>query len=493
MEQDKNYRLLRLVVSNFMKIKALDISPDRGVNRIVGPNASGKSSTLNAIRAAFGGARQIPGVPVHSGASQADILCVLGDERPELLVKRIIEPNGKTYLDITSAEGYKAPSPQAILDSLYGKIAFDPQAFLLMDEVKQVQLLRQLVGLDFSEFNAKYAELYAERTRINAAAKSFASQADGLQVPDDTPEVEVSVADLLAEQHARQRHNDTNQAERNKLKACEREVGFADNAVVEAQEEVTRLTARLREAEQKLARANDALVQAQTLADTQRSTVSVLQDQNVGEINQMLMDAQKINQNVAKRTRKAELLSQAQQSLDRSRAITAQMEAIERDKQAAMENAAWPVEGLAFDADGVTYKGLPFEQASDAEKLTVSFAMGAAMSPGLKVALIRNASLIYGETMETLCRIAEERDYQVFLEIASEEDGPATVRIEDGMVLSGGNAPDTPLEIGKKPRKPRAKKVPVEVPSDTIAQTIIDDNTDPFASDTPFDTNPFME
>lgn len=493
MEQDKNYRLLRLVVSNFMKIKALDISPDRGVNRIVGPNASGKSSTLNAIRAAFGGARQIPGVPVHAGASQADILCVLGDERPELLVKRIIEPDGKTYLDITSAEGYKAPSPQAILDSLYGKIAFDPQAFLLLDEAKQVQLLRQLVGLDFTEFNTKYADLYAERTLSNTTAKRLQAQADGIVIPDDTPSEEVSVAALIAEQHSRQRHNDTCQAEHNKLKACDREIGFAAAAVSGAQDEVTRLTAQLREAERKLAKANEALTQAQTLADAQRSTVAVLQPQNVGEISQRLLDAQAINQNVAKRTRKAELLGQAQQWLDRSRDLTAQMEAIERDKQAAMENAAWPVEGLAFDADGVTYKGLPFEQASDAEKLTVSFAMGAAMSPGLKVALIRNASLIYGETMETLCRIAEERDYQVFLEIASEEDGPATVRIEDGMVLSGGNAPDTPLEIGKKPRKTRTKKVPVEVPSDTIAQTIIDDNTDPFADDVPFDTNPFME
>ena len=58
--------------------------------------------------------------------------------------------------------------------------------------------------------------------------------------------------------------------------------------------------------------------------------------------------------------------------------------------------------------------------------------MGIALNPGLRVILIRAASLLDAEKLELVAKMAEENDAQVWLEIVGDEG--VGVIIEDGQV-----------------------------------------------------------
>jgi alpha-D-ribose 1-methylphosphonate 5-triphosphate synthase subunit PhnL len=113
--------------------------------------------------------------------------------------------------------------------------------------------------------------------------------------------------------------------------------------------------------------------------------------------------------------------------------LTEKLEAIEKQKAELLAKAPFPVPGLAFDDSGVLYQGIPFAQASGAEQLRVSVAMGIAMNPTLKVLLIRDGSLLDETNLEMIAQMAAEADAQVWLERVGKGDEVSVV-IEDGEV-----------------------------------------------------------
>jgi hypothetical protein len=113
--------------------------------------------------------------------------------------------------------------------------------------------------------------------------------------------------------------------------------------------------------------------------------------------------------------------------------LEADIAAVDAAKAEALRQARFPVPGLAFTADGgVTLNDLPLEQASSAEQLRVSLAMGIALNPRLKVLLIRDGSLLDETSMRLIAEMAEQAGAQVWIEIVS--TGGVGIVIEDGQV-----------------------------------------------------------
>ena len=109
---------------------------------------------------------------------------------------------------------------------------------------------------------------------------------------------------------------------------------------------------------------------------------------------------------------------------------------IDLEKEGRVARAIFPVPGLAFGHDGLLLEGVPFEQASQAEQIRVSVAMGAALHPQLRVLLVRDGSLLDERSLALLGELAAERDLQVWLERVGEAGGAEstgdTLCIEDG-------------------------------------------------------------
>ena len=89
------------------------------------------------------------------------------------------------------------------------------------------------------------------------------------------------------------------------------------------------------------------------------------------------------------------------------------------------------MEGLSVDDEGVLFNGIPFGQASAAERLKVSVAMAMSANPELRVICIRDASLLDSDSKTMLVEMAKQHDYQIWYEVVG-DGGPAGIIIEDG-------------------------------------------------------------
>jgi len=129
----------------------------------------------------------------------------------------------------------------------------------------------------------------------------------------------------------------------------------------------------------------------------------------------------------------------AKDRADESNKLTAELAALDQKKAEMIRGATMPVEGLSLTEDGVVYRGVPFAQASSAEQLRVSVAMGIAMNPTLKVLLIHDGSLLDDESLADVASMAAAADAQVWIERVGHGE-ECSVVIEDGSVEAEGGA-----------------------------------------------------
>jgi energy-coupling factor transporter ATP-binding protein EcfA2 len=429
-------KILGLSVNNVLAIKAVEINPTANTVTLGGRNGAGKSSVLNSIAMALGGSKLVPEQPIHQGADRGSIRLDLG----EYVVERVFTSGGER-LEVKSKEGAKYPKPQAMLDKLYASIAFDPLQFATeKDAGKQAGMLRQLLGLDFSDLDARKAETAAKRTDVNRDHKAATVLLAGL--PPHNPEAPaepVSVSDIAAELTAAQAEI----ARQEKLRAGARKL---DQEAVQACERETAAKRTISELEQRLALAREELVTCQTAfaAANERSArgaaaIAALVAPNTDAIMTRLQSVESTNKAVEANGKRAATLSKAEALKATSEGLTAQLELIETERATRIASAPFPVEGLGFSESGVTYQGLPFRQASSAEQLRVSVAVAVAMNPRLRVCLVRDGSLLDDSNLATLHSLATEHDCQLWIEDARTQD-PAAIIIEDGEIKAVAEA-----------------------------------------------------
>jgi len=430
-------KIVQLNIENFMRLRAVEITPNHHVVEIGGANKAGKTSVLDAIMGALGGKKSLPAVPLRRGAKNGHVTIALdGDESKGLqpmTVTRTFTDDGRSTLEIRSADGYKAPSPQAILDELCGRIAFDPLEFTRQSPKQQVETLKALVGLDFTEADRKRATLYAERTEVNRDAKAIQARLDGAATYDDAPAKEVSVADLSAELT---RRIEANRQVDNAHRALEDHVAEQSDlfrAADAVAREVARLETVLAEAVREADVASQAARDNRDALHVRRQEVETMEREDTDEIQTQIATAEETNRQV-RANQAAKLLNDEYKiKATTSDGLTERIGDIDADKTRQVAAAEFPVPGLGFDENGVTLNDLPFKQASSAESLGVSAAMGFALNPTLPVMLIREGSLLDDGNLEALTQLVKQKDGQLWIERVG-DGGECSVVIEDGHV-----------------------------------------------------------
>jgi hypothetical protein len=464
-------KILRLTSTNVKRIKAVDITPDPSGNVVVvgGRNGQGKSSVLDSIMYALGGKDVICQEPVRRGEERAEVTCDLGD----FIVTRSFTPDGGGQLTLQSKDGAHYNMPQTRLDDIVGRLSFDPLEFSRMTPALQAETLRALVGLDFTQLDAERDRVFAQRTLLNRDGKALAARYDALPPAHaGVPDAEVSAPDILARlDHATQTQSAVQMARHGHAAALSnaeraqadiaRVVREAEAGVLHRGEDVNRIkaeieqltaqleqksrelgsaieahrveteaaAARMKEAgdiaEASARRASDAEAKVQEVAAAAIDPEAVKEELKVlGEVNR------RVRENAARQAMAAEL----KQKRAESQALTDKLDEIARRREQTIAGAAFPVPGLGFNEAGVvTLNGLPFDQASSAEQLRVSVAMGLALNPKLRTLLVRDGSLLDDDSMQVLHEMAATADAQLWIERV-EQDG-ATVIIEDGSVV----------------------------------------------------------
>lgn len=407
-------KIVKLTISNFMKLGAVEIEPCDGVVRITGRNGQGKSSVLNAIWAALGGGKTLPEKPVREGAESGEIRLDLGD----LVVTRRFTAGGGTSLFVANAEGARYQSPQAILDALVGRLSFDPLAFARLDTKSQAELLRDMVGLNTADLDAKRASVYAERTIKNREAAALAARADAARCePCESPDLAALLEQIRAEQASDQRRADV---ERD-LRDARAKLGVLD-------EEIAVLEEKLRS--RRLARD-----EINARIDRSTTTLAALPASNMATLNAEFASAQQRMANAKRYSEYAALRDQATAAAQEAEALTAEIKSIDAAKEARIRAVDMPLPDLSLSDDGVLYRGLPLSQASSAEQLRVSLAIAMRLNPKLRVLRVTDGSLLDSNSMQIVEEMAREHDYQVWVECV-DETGAVGIVIQDGAVAA---------------------------------------------------------
>lgn len=442
-------RIIELRSENIKRLKAVRIRPDGSVVRVTGKNGSGKTSVLDSIAMCLGGKEQEPPKPVRAGEKKAQVICDLGD----LLVRRSWNEKGDSRLEVTTPDGQKYASPQKVLDELVGRLTFDPLAFSRMKPRDQAAVLRDLSGLDLAKFDRLRKGAFDERTEVNRDLKQAEGALASMPAYDGVPDTEVSAAELSAKVRELQAVAQGNQKRRDALAQMYEKLSRMDDAhgmtmrQIESNIEVQEQ--RIADLEKQLALArtahknaigardvaerNHAKARAEHEASLQEATkeVEALRDPDTAEIDAQIAAAEDTNRKVrANREREAQKKRVLELTV-KSGKLSERIAKIDDEKQAALASAKLPVSGLSFTDDGVTLNDLPFEQASSAEQLRTSVAMGIACNPKIRLMLIRDGSLLDAASMQIVSEMAEKHDMQVWLEVATDGE-PVGVVIEDG-------------------------------------------------------------
>lgn len=420
--------IVRLEAENYKRLVAVDITPDGNVVTLSGRNAQGKSSVLDAIFAALAGgeASRATKQPIRDGQDVAVVRLDLGDY---IVTRRWTTDDAGTLTVETppteDGRKQKYSSPQKLLDELVGKRAFDPLAFTRMSPADQVATLIATVDLPFdpNELDRERAGVFDQRTEINRVVKQLEGHLAGLPKPSaDTPDEEVSAADVIAEFEKAREHNST--------------IDEAMRNLETAQSTHERAAARVRELEQELAGAREyeqsTKAGYERLAERfnngpERIDTAAISDRlaNIEQTNAAVRAAQEHRRVAAQLAKKREEAAQ----------FTLELQAIDKRKADALAKVKFPVEGLSFDQSGVLFNGIPFSQASAAEQLRVSAALAMASNPQLRILQVRDGSLLDSDSMKVLEQLAIDNDYQVFVE-AVDESGKVGIVIEDGKVAA---------------------------------------------------------
>ncbi len=443
-------QIIRFEAQNIQRLSAVAIEPSGDGTAIVlaGENESGKSSCMDAIEMALAGERVMPPEPIRRGQEKAHVVVDLGD----MIVTRRYTAKGSS-LTVTNRDGLRYPSPQSLLDGLYSRLTFDPLAFAQAKPDEQSRILRQLAGLDTKDLDDARKALFEERTAVNRdVARAKGALATAEHFPDVTDRKDAAA--LLAQ---------LDDAER-----VGRVVAEAANQKTRAAAARTSALDRLRRADDAVAAARRALdaaeaeaVAAQAAVDVATGDVQRTESEHATALQAVpdtallraeLAAVQEHNRKVDVNARRAALAEELAGYEAEAASLTKGIEDVDAAKAQRLGDAKFPVEGLGISDAGVTWNGLPFEQASTAIRTRVSAAIGFALNPKLRILLVRNGNDLDAKNLRLLADAAKDVGGQVWVERIAGGDGLQTVVIEDGAVQ--GAAPQTVSEPTDTPVPP---------------------------------------
>lgn len=433
-------KILELISENVKRLKAVHIVPEGNFIVISGENGEGKSSVIDSIAMALGGAEQFDQVPIHNGETEAVTIVKTED----YIITRHWTANNTSYLkveaNVQSDMKPVFPSPQTLLNRLIGSLTFDPLAFLQKDPKEQVNMLIKLSDLkiDPNEMDQKIKDLSALRRDVNRDLDKFKKLIADLPEPEaNTPDEEISINDLIQEKdriNLQIREHDKLKTNLNSLKIQEESLIRDQNNCAER---IFKLEESLKKERQNLEqwkRLHEDNIKLIQKAETAISTHKV---DNLNEVDVKILKAQEVNKIVRAKKSYIALEAQRDEAFTESEKYTGQIEQIRQDKVNALAFAKFPIEGLSFDDMGVTFNKLPLKQASQADKIRVCFAIAVALNKAsksdFKVIMTKEADKLDKKNMRLLAKLAEDAGYQFWVEKVYEDEFPAII-IEDGSI-----------------------------------------------------------
>lgn len=417
-------KIIKLTSENFKGLKAVEIEPDENFQIISGKNAQGKTSVLDSIWAAISGKAALKATdkPIREGESQAIVKVELDD----IIVTRKWKGD-KSTLEVTAKDGARYSSPQSMLDGLVGRLSFDPFSFSNLEPKKQKEALQELVSIDFTALDYERKGFYEERTFINQDCKKLEGALSELPYSTkDTPDEELSASGVLAEINAAQEQKQINA----NVRAAHEQLRQDGNRAIE---EIKTIESEIARLQMQLDSKKEIYKDICDRGKASKATLDKLVDPDTTQLEEKLQNVETINHKVRQKKERNRIENEIKECKSSSEFLTKKIADIDQLKSDTLQAANFPIDGLNFDEDGITFNGIPFKQCSAAERLKVSMAMAMSLNPELRVIRILDGSLLDSDNLALIQEMAKEKDYQVWIEVV-DDSGKVGIQIEDGQV-----------------------------------------------------------
>lgn len=440
-----------LKISNILGIDELEFSPE-GFNDIRGKNGTGKTSVLEAIKAATGKGHDA--TLLRKGETKGEIVLVL-DNGAEIK-KRVGDARSTT--DVVDADGKKVGKPGEFMQSLVDTLSVNPVEFLSAPKKDRVKVLLEAMpievdlarlekisgrppfqdesisGLALIDFVRK--EVFEERTGTNRAVKEKDNTINQLRLamPEVPGGVEGSEDELRAQVDAATTAKDSelnrvrdkldglraeNQTKVDALRASlqttmddikAKAQTALDEAKAASQAEVDALNAAFAETERKAGIQREKTIQAHT--------------DKVTPLNQTLESIKTNRSAHAKREQAQTTIKQMETELeDLATDVAAQTKALtDIDAYKIELLASLPIPGVEV-IDGEIYRnGVVFDRLNTAQQVTIAVEIAKLRAGELGVCCVDRLECLDPEAFEEFKAQILESGLQLFVTTVNGED-----------------------------------------------------------------------
>ena len=451
MSEDK-VKIAELEMENIKRTRKIHIKLTDGLNVIGGANHQGKTSILDGIAMAIGGARQVGSNPINNDAKL--------DEKRTVASTQVEFSNGvlaKRGFTVKNEKGnlvVKLPSGregnQSDLDEIVSSFALNIGTFMNCTERERTDMFLKTIGVDLKPMQEEWKKVFDARTLTWQKKEDCRGHADDLPSHEDAPAEELSAVDVSKQLQEAMEFNQAIIVEQNELENARRELAQTKTALEQHDNDVEKAEERIKQLEKMLVDAKEAheslkLIAASTRAactkkqvdlHAEEQRVSALVPIDTTPIQARMADIENINKKVRDNKTKEAKYTEADELMEEYRAESKQLEEI-RKRMADMLPEEMPVPGMVFDCENMTctYAGETWDSMSHSQQVIMAIAVARLANPNCGFVIADKLESWDINTLRTVAAWCEKEGIQIIgTRVSSNAEGECTFLISDGLV-----------------------------------------------------------
>lgn len=413
-------KINKLEIENVKRVKAVKLEPSQnGLTIVGGNNNQGKTSVLDSIAWALGGAAYKPSKAMREGSVTPPHLHIV------LSNGLVVERKGKNSdLKVTDPKGQKAG--QQLLDSFVEKLALDLPKFMEASDTEKANTLLNIIGVGskLKELEQQEKEIYNERLAIGRIADQKAKFAKEQEYFPDAPKDLISASELIQQQQEILARNGENQKKRDRLS----EITFEKHRIFDEAQRLEEQIKSLQERLDERKRAYENVAKDEAIA---MKTVNELQDESTEELEKSLADIEEINRKVRINLDKDKAEDDAREYQVQYDSLTGKLNDVRKQKTELLNDVNLPLPELTVDDGKLLYKGQQWDNMSGSDRLKVATAIVRKLKPDCGFVLMDKLEQMDMITLKEFSEWLEKEDLQVIATRVSMGE-ECSIIIEDG-------------------------------------------------------------
>lgn len=392
-----------------MKIESVEIKNFKAISHekidikgsnvyVLGKNGVGKSSFLDAIFKIING-KDLPTKLVKEGQEKGFIDIKL--EGGITVKAKFNSVNEKVSLTIENADGAQYKSPRTMLDEMAGVVDFDINEFFNKTPQKQIDFIKQLVGIDFTDLDEEKAKAFSERTVVNAKVKELESKQVFFKEPiSEKKDIQTILIEI------------------ENGNAINKNIADIKSRNDSRKESIEKLKSELLQLEEKEKQATI------WLSENEPINTEVLQES--------ITESIEYNRLIDESLSAKKLYEELKSALESQTILNDKLKEIEETKRRVISESNMPVNGLTFSDNELFYNGLPFDknQINTAQQIIIGLQINMALLNDIKIARF-DGSLLDSSNIELVEVWAKENDLQLFVEFVERSSEGLTIEVKE--------------------------------------------------------------